>query len=89
MEREAEFGVVILKEWMPNLETGRQTQTIAGPIRMVTAKEDLGFQPKGNEANWGVVVGSDESAVLILGCQIRAVYYGNEIDMPERGWWLK
>ena len=74
-----EFGVVILKEWMPNPVTGNQVNSISGPIKLTRIKEDWGFDPTSKESNWGVVVGNKESEVMILGCQICAVYWGKRL----------
>ena len=76
------FGVVLLKEWMPNPLTGQTVNQVAGEIELVTAK-DYDFQPKGNETNWGCRVGADDYGVLILGCQIRGIYWGRELPLTD------
>lgn len=81
-----EFGVVVMKEWMQNPITGNSVNAVGGPIKLLTAKESFGFTPKGNEANWGVLVGSEgASQVLLLGCQIRAVMWGPKTKLPGDG----
>ena len=88
-EKTAAFGVVLLKDWMPNPETQGSVNQVAGPLELVTAKEAFDFQPKGNETNWGIRVGTDEKGVLILGCQIRGVYWGGSIPAGVNCWDLK
>lgn len=80
------YGVVMLKDWMPNPTTGHTIQMVSGPIELVTAKS-FEFIPKGNETNWGVRVGTEESGVLILGCQIRGIYWGKEINTNSLTCW--
>ena len=77
------FGIVILKDWMPNPFNAQSVNQIAGPLELITAKEAFGFQPKGNETNWGVRVGDETAGILILGCQIRAVYWGAELPLTD------
>lgn len=81
------FGVVMLKEWMNNPETGQQVLNVAGPIKLVTAKEAWNLIPKGNETNWAIHVGEDNRNVLILGCQIRAIYYGKAMKTFSNNCW--
>jgi len=77
------FGAVMLKEWMQNPSTGGQVLSVVGPIKLLTAKEHFGFQPKGNEANWGILIGSEnEQQVFILGCQIRGILWGKKFSVP-------
>lgn len=71
--KESEFGVVILKEWMLNPFTGHQVQAVCGPLKLVTAKDGWGFQPRASESNWAIVVGTEQT-LTILGCQIRSVF---------------
>lgn len=83
----ADFGVVILKDWMNNPVTGQQVHAVCGKLTHVLAKDDFGFQPKGNETNWGIRVGTGAFGVLILGCQIRAVYSGREFKTSHVSCW--
>lgn len=86
---QSDFGVVLLKEWVNNPKTGQEVRAIVGPITLRTAKEDFGFIPKGNETNWAVEVGSkDKGQLLILGCQIRAIYYGEKFKPPGVNSWV-
>ena len=85
-EKEMKFGIVLLKDWMINPAKGCEVRSVSGPIKLVTAKE-FDFQPKGNETNWGVFVGADDAGVLILGCQIRGVYWGKETEIPGLANW--
>lgn len=81
------FGVVLLKDWLINPVTGENAKNIAGKIKFVLAKEDFGFQPKGNETNWGIEVSGPKQSVLILGCQIRAIYYGEKLELNKLNGW--
>lgn len=86
------FGIVILKDWIQSPESSHNVHQVAGPIELVTAKEDFGFQPKGNETNWAVKVGTEDRKLIILGCQIRAIYYGKPpewIDVNLNIWLIK
>lgn len=85
--RSEEFGVVLLKDWLVNPITGENCRNVAGKITLVEAKEDFGFNPKGNETNWGVEVSGPKQGVLILGCQIRAIYYGEELKLNKLNGW--
>lgn len=85
-----EFGVVILKDWLVSPTTGENVKNVAGKITLVQAKEDFGFQPKGNETNWGIEVKGSKQNVLILGCQIKAIYYGEKLELNKlNGWTLE
>ena len=85
-ERKSKYGIVILKDWMANPIRGNDCRMVSGPIELVTAKESFGFTPKGNETNWGVLVGT-ESQCLILGCQIRSIYWGAQIETNDLLCW--
>ena len=85
--RTSEFGVVIMKDWLYNPTTGQTVMAVSGPIKLVTAKEAFDFQPKGNETNWGIAVGTGEHGILILGCQVRAVYTGKSIPTVGVSCW--
>lgn len=83
----ADFGVVVLKEWMYNPTSGQTVLAISGRIKLSTAKSDFGFQPKGTETNWAVVVGHSKQSMMILGCQIRGVYLGDKLTVPGIACW--
>lgn len=70
------FGVVHLKEWM-KFANGRNYSAISGWVRVIPAKEAVGFVPGDKEANWVAVITKNENpkakepTVVMLGCQIR------------------
>lgn len=49
---------------------GKQYRAAWGEVQIMAAKDALGFDPNRNSANWYVKVGTEESHVLIAGCQI-------------------
>lgn len=85
------FGAVCLKDWMYNPLTGQNVICVCGDLSLIEAKKDFGFTPKGNETNWAVEVGGlSNKNVIILGCQIRAIYYGTSFTPnPASAWDLR
>jgi len=79
--RKHDFGIVFLKDWIRNPNCNSPCNQLAGPIELIECKEAWGFQVRGNESNWGIRVGTDDSGVFILGCQLRSVYWGKSTNM--------
>lgn len=46
-------------------------------MRIIEAKDMLGFQPK-NTANWIIAVGNDDRAIFIMGCRVHYAMLCNE-----------
>lgn len=56
---------------------GKQYRAVWGECRTVSAEQALGFNPNRNSANWFIRVGSEESHVIVAGCQI---HYAVKLD---------
>lgn len=66
------YGTVLLKEWM-RLPSGAQAICITGTISVFKDTEFVGFEAKGNESNWVLMISGKTEQITILGCQIRGV----------------
>lgn len=67
-----ERGAVVLNEWM-KMPNGDQVQAVVGRLELVT-KEAFGVREVGSrDSTWAVAVVGASSAMLVLGCQVRAV----------------
>ena len=56
---------------------GKQYRAVWGECRTVSAEQALGFNPNRISANWFIRVGSEESHVIVAGCQI---HYAIKLD---------
>lgn len=59
---------------------GNQYRAVYGSCQVVTAKDELGFEPR-HSTNWFVRVGSGEGSVIVAGCQIH--YAIHLVDSPR------
>lgn len=73
-------GAVFLKEWVMT-PTGNNCIAVVGNIKILEAKKAAGFDPGNREANWVARVESADGSKSfnILGCQIRAIYQGEDV----------
>lgn len=65
-------GAVLLNEWI-KIPAGDTVQAVVGRIELVT-KEALGLSEVGSrDSTWALAVSGEQTTMLVLGCQIRAV----------------
>lgn len=65
-------GAVVLNDWIM-IPSGGQVMAVVGRLALVT-KETLGVSEVGSrDSTWALAVAGEQSTMLVLGCQVRAV----------------
>jgi hypothetical protein len=67
-------GSVILKEWMKT-PSGINVMGFYGNVVIHKAETAVGFAPSKTESNWFAQIDGESDCVVILGCQIRGIYF--------------
>lgn len=71
-------GTVIVKEWI-KCPSGTLVQGVYGKVTIADVKSTLGFESSDRESNWFAYVEGENEAMGILGCQIRSVFFSDEV----------
>lgn len=77
MTFESRNGSVMLKEWMKTPD-GTNVIGFYGKVSVQKAETAVGFAPSKTEANWFAQIEGKTDAVVILGCQVRGIFFSEE-----------
>jgi hypothetical protein len=71
-------GYVILKEYI-RAPKGVQVISVYGMVTICAAKDELGFDTHDRESNWFAYIEGKKDQMAILGCQVRAFHFTDEV----------
>lgn len=79
-------GAVEFAEWHRIPWDARTFMGVRGMVAVMSTQEALGFDMSGGgHANWLVVVRGEAAHLVIPGCKVGSITYGNEPDNPDFG----